>query len=112
MSQAVTVIAQFEIKASFQDFVKSQALKLISATQKEPGCLLYTLHQSQQNTLRFVFTELWASEQALLEHNETEHLKRFIKAIEPALLNLNVEKLTPIASPKNLTIPQGEHPCL
>ena len=61
----VVVVASFTAKPESADAVRSACLKAIAAVHDEPGCQLYSLHQTGDT---FVFVEQWADAEALKAH--------------------------------------------
>lgn len=61
----VVVVASFTAKAESVDTVREACTRAIEAVHDEPGCELYSLHQTDRT---FVFIEQWADEDALKTH--------------------------------------------
>ncbi len=68
MSDIITVVASFQIKAAKKEIAIEALLGLVRETRKEPGCLGYALHHSKDNPLKCVMLERWANQAALDEH--------------------------------------------
>ena len=62
----VVVVASFTAKPESVDAVRASCKKAIEAVHDEPGCQLYSLHETG-NT--FVFVEQWADADALKAHS-------------------------------------------
>lgn len=62
----ITVIATLTAKPDSVDAVRDACKQAIEAVHNEPGCDLYSLHESD-NT--FVFVEQWADGDALQAHS-------------------------------------------
>ena len=62
----ITVIATLTAKPDSVDAVRAACKQAIEAVHNEPGCDLYSLHESD-NT--FVFVEQWADGDALQAHS-------------------------------------------
>lgn len=71
----VILTATVKAKAGEEEAVKEALLSLVGPTRKEPGCLLYNLHQSKSDPTVFMFYELWTSQEALDAHGKTPHMK-------------------------------------
>lgn len=97
MTQIIVVIAKVEAKQDQLEFVKSEALKLIEPTRKEPGCIEYNLQQDIENPGVFIFVERWESKELLNAHMESKHLQHFVKAIESSVVSLTINEMSPIA---------------
>lgn len=92
----ITVIARIVAKETSQEIVRSELLKLVSATRKEEGCLEYTLHQDNDNPLVFMFYENWKDESSLARHMNSEHFRNYVSVTDGMLDEKAVNKLTRI----------------
>jgi quinol monooxygenase YgiN len=82
MSQQVTVVARLVAKAGLESRVKSELLKMVEETHKEPGCINYDLHICQDDPRVFVFYENWVSKEALDKHLQTPHFLHLSSIVE------------------------------
>lgn len=62
----VVIVASFTAKPESVDAVRAACTKAIEAVHDEPGCQLYSLHQTGDT---FVFIEQWADAEALQAHS-------------------------------------------
>lgn len=76
--QPVTVISRLKAKPGKEAQLKSELLKLVAPSRKDPGCLNYDLHIGATDPAEFVFYENWTSKALLDAHLATPHLKAFI----------------------------------
>lgn len=97
MPQIIVVIAKVEAKQDQLELVKSEALKLIEPTRKEPGCIEYNLQQDSENPEVFIFVERWESKELLSAHLESKHLQHFVKATENSVVSLTINEMLPVA---------------
>jgi quinol monooxygenase YgiN len=51
---------------------------LLEPTHGEDGCILYALHQGQDDPSELAFIERWASREALNTHLESDHVKAIL----------------------------------
>jgi len=93
----VTVVAKLVVNADAIDAVKTELLKLIEPTRQEEGCIEYRLHQDNDDPAVFIFYENWKSLACLDRHINTPHYKQYITAIEDAIKEKTVHKMTCIA---------------
>ncbi len=93
----VTVVAKLVIREDAVDAVKAQLLKLVEPTRQEEGCIEYRLHQDNTDPAVFLFFENWESMAALERHTTTPHYKQYTTAIEDAVKEKTVHKMTCIA---------------
>ena len=96
MAKILTIIATIKAKKDNIDLVKSELLKLIEPTLKEPGCIQYDLHQDNENPAVFVFYENWESRPLWLNHMDSDHLKAYASATEGAIENFALNEMTQI----------------
>ncbi len=93
----VTVVAKLVVREDRVDAVKSELLKLVAPTRKEEGCIDYRLHQDNADPTVFIFFENWESMAALERHLATPHYRNYAAAVEGALMEKVVHKMTCIA---------------
>ena len=93
----VTVVAKLVVQEDAVDEVKTQLLKLIEPTRQEEGCIEYRLHQDNTAPAVFLFYENWESMASLERHITTPHYKQYTAAIEAAVKEKTVHKMTCIA---------------
>ncbi len=53
-------------------------LSIVKQLVKEKGCISYTLHQNTENPLHFCIMEQWEDENAIQQHNQTNHFKTLV----------------------------------
>lgn len=66
-----------EYKSEYLELVK----KLVEETRKEKGCVEYYLNHNNEDNIAF-FIELWEDNQALEEHKESKHFKKYVPLLE------------------------------
>ena len=67
ISSPVVVVATFTVKPESVPAVRALCTKAVEHVHTEPGCQLYCLHETADNT--FVFVEQWADTDALKAHS-------------------------------------------
>ena len=75
------------------ELVRSELLKLVEPTRKEPGCIQYDLHQDNENPEVFVFYENWESRELWQAHMNSVHLKAYANATEGAVENFTLNEM-------------------
>ena len=80
-----TVIARVEVKAGQETAFLEVTKPLISGTRAEPGNISYTLYQSPNNPLEFIFYEEYKDEAAFEAHANSAHFNAFAGAIPDML---------------------------
>ena len=80
-------------EADLQEALRS----LQTLSRKDPGCLEYTVFSDVQRPGTFVLFEGWARNEDLEAHNEENHVKEFVKEVEPLLaVPFSVTPITPL----------------
>jgi quinol monooxygenase YgiN len=62
----VVIVATLTAKPESVDTVRAACTKAVAAVHDEPGCELYSLHESNGT---FVFVEQWADDEAVKTHS-------------------------------------------
>lgn len=94
--EELKIVATIIAKDKYKKELLREFEKVVAKTRKETGNLYYSLHQDINNPLIFVILEVWESQDAIKEHNKTEHYRDFKKAIEGKIDSINVNILTDI----------------
>lgn len=90
----VVVVASFTAKPESADAVRAACVKAIEAVHDEPGCQVYSLHQSGDT---FVFIEQWADADALKTHSSAPAVRLLFGDVGDYLAGPpEVKMLTPI----------------
>jgi quinol monooxygenase YgiN len=99
----IYVIATITVQPGTQDRFLEHAKPFIAASRKERGCLAYDMHVSATDSTKIVTVEQYESEQAMVAHNTSDHLKAFIAAAgsllaaSPQLLAITPQKVESIS---------------
>lgn len=98
----VVVVATLTVKPESVDTVRDILTKSVEEVHDEPGCQLYSLHQSGET---FVFVEQWADEEALKTHSTAPAVgKMFAAAGEHLAGAPDIKMLQPVPAG---TVEQG-----
>ncbi|EAD5710358.1 antibiotic biosynthesis monooxygenase [Listeria innocua] len=90
--------AQMTIKKEQIEAFLQAAKEVIAASQAETGNHGYELVQSTENETVFYMLEKWADMDAIQQHNESEHFKKFQNAATNFVAKpLEISVLTPFA---------------
>jgi quinol monooxygenase YgiN len=90
----VVVVATLTVKPESVDAARDIFTTAIEEVHSEPGCQLYSLHQSGET---FVFVEQWADEDALKTHSTAPAVgKMFTAAGEHLAGAPDIKMLQPI----------------
>ncbi|WIM88390.1 putative quinol monooxygenase [Candidatus Mycobacterium wuenschmannii] len=90
----VVVVATLTVKPESVDTVRDILTKSVEEVHAEPGCQLYSLHQSGET---FVFVEQWADEDALKTHSTAPAVgKMFAAAGEHLAGAPDIKMLQPV----------------
>jgi len=78
----LTVIATFQARSGKEAELKKALTGLVAPTRKETGCLNYDLHQSADDSAKFLFHENWTSQAHLDAHLQTPHIKALLPRVD------------------------------
>jgi len=93
----VWLMPVFIAKAGRETDLQEALHTLQTLSRQDPGCLEYTVFSDGQQPGTFVLFEGWASNEDLVAHNEENHVKEFVAAVEPLLaVPFSVTPLTPL----------------
>jgi len=73
----VVVVATLTVKPESVDTVRDILTNAVGEVHDEPGCQLYSLHQTGET---FVFVEQWADEDALKVHSTAPAIGKIFSA--------------------------------
>src|SRR5215467_2341915 len=62
--------------------------ELAAAIRQEPGNVQFTVHRGRDDANEFLLYEIYASEKAFREHQQTEHFKRLVLGAAVPLLSV------------------------
>lgn len=97
MSDVITVVAIVKVKPGHEAEVAQAMTDCVADSRAEAANSQYIPHQDLENPHTFVFTEKWASPQALADHMETPHFKVMAARFEGKLAApLEVYTLRPL----------------
>ncbi|GHV03500.1 antibiotic biosynthesis monooxygenase [Campylobacterota bacterium] len=85
------IVAAIAVKQQFQNEIVEALKTVVDATRKEAGNVSYDLHQDLTNPLKYTILEVWKSQAAIDEHNESAHFKAFVAAIDGKIDSLSVD---------------------
>jgi quinol monooxygenase YgiN len=90
----VVVVATLTVKPESVDTVRDILTNAVEEVHDEPGCQLYSLHQSGET---FVFVEQWADDEALKTHSTAPAIgKMFAAAGEHLAGAPDIKMLQPV----------------
>ncbi|EPT7269453.1 putative quinol monooxygenase [Listeria monocytogenes] len=90
--------AQITVKKEQTEAFLQAAKEVIAASRAEAGNHGYELVQSTENETVFYMLEKWADMDAIQQHNDSEHFKKFQKAATDFVAKeLEISVLTPLA---------------
>ena len=76
-TKLVTVVARLRAMSGKEEELKKVLVGLIAPSRRDPGCVNYDLHQSNEHKSCFLFLENWESKELLDKHLTTPHLRAF-----------------------------------
>jgi quinol monooxygenase YgiN len=90
----VVVVATMTVKPESVDTVRDILTNAVAEVHDEPGCQLYSLHQTSET---FVFVEQWADEEALKVHSTAPAITKLFTAASEHLAGApDIKMLQPI----------------
>jgi quinol monooxygenase YgiN len=98
---SIRVVATMKAKAGKTAELEKLLNQVVSATHKEPGCQLYSLHRSAADPDMFVFVEKWANAADLDSHLKSPHIAAALARQEELIERLDIHPLDPL--PKGLS---------
>ena len=94
----IVIVATLEVKPEYTDevivYLKE---KLIEQSRAEAGNKQYDLHQVSEDENKLVVVELWDSQQAIDEHNTSDHFQAFVGYIDDKVNGLDIKVMEKIA---------------
>lgn len=90
----VKVVAKCTVKKENLDKYIALAEELVQETQKEEGCIFYSLHQDVNDPTVLACIETWETQEALDAHLESDHIKRIVPTLREMRLTseMNIYK--------------------
>jgi (4S)-4-hydroxy-5-phosphonooxypentane-2,3-dione isomerase len=84
------VIARWRAREGELAKVEAVLRQLAPAIRNEPGNEQFIVHRLADNPNEFVLYETYASEQAFLEHRQTQHFIKLVQEAAAPLLELRI----------------------
>lgn len=92
----VVVVATLTVKPESLDTVRDILTRTVTDVHDEPGCQLYSLHESGET---FVFVEQWADADALTAHSTAPAVTTmFTEAADHLAGAPDIKMLTPVVA--------------
>lgn len=77
----IKIVAENFVKpGQVEEFIK-KAAPLVAASQKEAGCVYYTLNQDENDKTHLTFIEQWIDEDAITTHNNSDHFTKIVPVL-------------------------------
>jgi quinol monooxygenase YgiN len=79
VNEMIKVVAKCKLKpdVKVEEYLRD-ARELVAETRKEEGCITYALHQDINDPSIITMLEEWVDEEALNQHNKTDHVNRIV----------------------------------
>lgn len=94
---AHTIVVNINAKKDKTDFIRQKLLSLIDLTRVEEGCVVFDLHENNDDPSHFVFYEIWETRELWLEHLDTALFKEYKASISDSLEDIGFHEMTQIA---------------
>jgi quinol monooxygenase YgiN len=82
------IVARWRPREGETERVQSILLELAATVRREPGNIQFTVHRGRDDANEFLLYEVYESEQAFRDHQQTEHFKRLVLDCAVPLLSL------------------------
>jgi quinol monooxygenase YgiN len=92
----LTVIGKITARSEAIGKVRSQLTNLVEPSQKEAGCIHYSLYQDNDSSAVLFVYEKWKSKNDLDDHMQMAHFKQCFGEIE-GLYDVEVHLLTEVS---------------
>lgn len=73
----IVIIARLKAEEGLEEDLLTELRSLVEASQKEEGCIQYTLHRLEDVPTDFLIYEIWKSPKSLDEHTLQPHYLNF-----------------------------------
>ena len=84
------IVARWQPREGATEKIDTILRELAQAIRKEPGNVQFMVHRSCNDPVEFLLYEVYASEEAFREHQQTEHFKALV--LEQAVPLLSVRE--------------------
>lgn len=64
----IVIIAKLKAEEGLEEGLLTELRRLVEASQKEEGCIQYTLHRLEAVPTEFMIYEIWKNKKSLDEH--------------------------------------------
>jgi len=88
----IRIVAKNKIKNGMVDNFKKTAEGLIIKSNKENGCISYDLYVDMNDSTILTFLESWEDEEAIFNHNNSEHFKEIVPKLGEFVKEKEVRK--------------------
>ncbi|OCG01673.1 putative quinol monooxygenase [Gilliamella sp. wkB112] len=85
----INIIAIHKVKPEFVNEYHQAAKIVLTKSRQESGCVKYEVNVDINNPNTFIFTETWATKQAIEYHKQTAHFLEFIAFLDNKLVERN-----------------------
>lgn len=99
--EPITIIAFPCAPSGKEEELKKQFAKLVPATQAEPGCLSFIVHQHPKIKNHFAVYEQFVDQAAFEQHLQYEHTRKFVDWITENSCALSYDNWNPLLNPKS-----------
>jgi quinol monooxygenase YgiN len=97
----VVVVGAFIVREGKESEAAEVFKGLVEPTHAEDGCILYALHQGNDDPRRFAFIEPWESKDAIGAHLESDHVKALLAKADDLFESADITVYD--------AVPGGEH---
>lgn len=78
----IIIHANIKVKSQYREAFLEEAGLVSKPSKAEFGNISYHYYEDLEEANSFIFVEQWKDEQAIQQHEETSHFKKFVQEIE------------------------------
>lgn len=80
------------VAIDMQAYVKQYLTRMMLASRRNEGCLIYNVHQSASNDCEFMMYSEWLDKDAFERHNKSGEMQEFIGELAKAMFDVRSPK--------------------
>jgi quinol monooxygenase YgiN len=93
----ICLTVTFVVKPGHEEEATGLLARLAEATRAEPGCRMYLVHRSTEDTRRFFVYERYDDQTAFDAHRASEHFARYLTAgLAPLIDSRTLDSYEPL----------------
>ncbi|WP_106475886.1 putative quinol monooxygenase [Phytohalomonas tamaricis] len=90
---AINIVATIVAKPGQQDAVEKALKQVVEPSRGDDGCERYELHRDRNDEHCFYMVERWRDVESLDAHEQQDHFRTLVDALDEAIDRMDVVKL-------------------